>query len=295
MAIAEEASKRGDHAIAAKMYDMAATQTTAFGPDDLRMASTLLGSARSYHALQNYTLAETNYRRALAVLDTAGGNVNGWLIGVAGGLADLYRMQGRHVEAEALYKRELTALEASFGPEHPTVAQSLTNNLGGLYRAQRRVGDVEALYKRSLSILEKATPENDARQGLALIDLADLYVEQQRYPEAEPYFRRGIPIVQKSLPTAHPRVVSLIQDWGMVMQMQARYRDAEVIYKALLSLVEKTYGAQHANVATVLNSLVNLYEVQGRLADADVIRERMIAFINTPFRGQPQAPYRARR
>ena len=46
-------------------------------------------------------------------------------------LAELYRLQGKFVDAEPLYKRSLAIREKSLGPEHPRVAGSL-NNLAGL-------------------------------------------------------------------------------------------------------------------------------------------------------------------
>ena len=49
--------------------------------------------------------------------------------GVAVGLnnlALLYQMQGRHAEAEPLYKRAVTIYEKALDKEHPEVATSLT-------------------------------------------------------------------------------------------------------------------------------------------------------------------------
>ena len=43
--------------------------------------------------------------------------------------------QGKLVEAEPLYRRTLTILEKSFGPEHPNMATVL-NNLAGLLKVR---------------------------------------------------------------------------------------------------------------------------------------------------------------
>jgi hypothetical protein len=47
-------------------------------------------------------------------------------------LALLYEAQGRHADAEPLYKRALAIEEKALGPDHPHVAVSL-NNLAVLY------------------------------------------------------------------------------------------------------------------------------------------------------------------
>jgi tetratricopeptide (TPR) repeat protein len=178
MATAAEAAKRGDHAAAVQMYSAALKQAEAFetkDAPDLRLAATCYGLAQAYRAQHNYASAEKNYLRALAILQSANGALHERNAPVLNGLADLYRVQGRYADAEDYYKRELAILEKTLGPDHPAVAQALSNNLAALYRVQMRREEVEALYLRALAILEKALPANDPQLGLALIDLAEWY------------------------------------------------------------------------------------------------------------------------
>src|SRR5712671_6523173 len=64
--------------------------------------------------------------------------------------------QGRHADAEPLYKRALAIREKALGPDHRDVAQSL-HNLGLLYGSQRRYADAEQVYQRALTIREKGS------------------------------------------------------------------------------------------------------------------------------------------
>ena len=74
-------------------------------------------------------------------------------------LAELYRVQGKYVEAEPLFKRSLAIREKVLGPEHPDVAASF-NNLASLYQAQGNYAQAEPLFQRNAStmsaIVEKA-------------------------------------------------------------------------------------------------------------------------------------------
>ncbi len=54
--------------------------------------------------------------------------------------AALYQAQGKYAEAEPLYKRALAIDEKALGPEHPNVANDLSN-LAILYQTnQKRSG-----------------------------------------------------------------------------------------------------------------------------------------------------------
>ena len=70
-------------------------------------------------------------------------------------MAELYRIQGKHVEAEPLNDRSLAIDEKALGSEHPAVATTL-NNLALVFDAQGRYGEAEPLYKRALAIWETA-------------------------------------------------------------------------------------------------------------------------------------------
>ena len=60
-------------------------------------------------------------------------------------LASHYKSQGRHAEAEPLYRRDLAISEKVLGAEHPDTAATL-NNLANLYESQGRYAEAEPLY-----------------------------------------------------------------------------------------------------------------------------------------------------
>jgi hypothetical protein len=71
-------------------------------------------------------------------------------------LAEWLRATNRLAEVEPLYRRALAIDEASYGPDHPTVAIDL-NNLARLLRATNRLADAEPLSRRMLEIFFRFT------------------------------------------------------------------------------------------------------------------------------------------
>ncbi len=76
-----------------------------------------------------------------------------------GGLAVLYRAQGKYTKAEPLYQRSLTIREKVLGPEHPNVATSL-ENYASLLRATNRSSEAAPLEARAKAIRDKAAGAN---------------------------------------------------------------------------------------------------------------------------------------
>ena len=62
-----------------------------------------------------------------------------------------FQSQGKHVEAEGLFKRALTIREKVLGANHSDVGQTL-NNLALVYGAQAKYTEAAGLFERALAI-----------------------------------------------------------------------------------------------------------------------------------------------
>ena len=92
--------------------------------------------------------------------------------------------EGNYSEAEQLFKRSLAIREKSLGPDHPDVAESLSN-LAEVYRAQGKYGVAESLYELSLPILQKTLGPEHPTVATSLNNQAELYQDEGKYSEAE--------------------------------------------------------------------------------------------------------------
>ncbi len=99
---------------------------------------------------KNYVEAEKQFMQALQEAEKFSPN-DPRLRLTLNNLAETYRDQKRHSEAEPFYKRLLAMDEKALGPEHPSVAASL-NNLANNYRLRGMYAEAEPLYKRALDI-----------------------------------------------------------------------------------------------------------------------------------------------
>ena len=191
MDAADEAYRQGHYGDAEKSIKAALKKAERFGPQDLRLGTTLNNLASLYEAQGKYAEAEPLDKRALAIEEKALGPEDPYvaIIGL-NNLAELYHQQGKYAEAEPLYKRSLSILEKALGPEHPIMAKSL-NNLGLVYTAQGKYAEAEPLHKRALAIREKALGPEHLTVAASLSSLANLYLNLGKYSQAEPLIQRA--------------------------------------------------------------------------------------------------------
>src|SRR5262249_5949525 len=88
-------------------------------------------------------------------------------------LAELYRVQGRFADAEALYNRTVVTAEKVLGRDHPDVGNYL-GNLGGLRVSQEEWSDAVSLLKLATDITIRANrraSDAQARTGQIATDV----------------------------------------------------------------------------------------------------------------------------
>ncbi len=178
------------------------------------------------------------------------------------GLAEAYRAQGRHAEAEPLHKRALAIRERALGSGHPDTIQSL-NNLAGLYHAQGRTAEAEPLLKRVQDLEPRTTvaePLLGGVQGLEpqpfgqsseLMEAYNSYnalYQQGRYSEAEPYAKEALRLGTEELGPNDPSVATFLNNLAELYRDQGRYAEAEPLQKRALAIQEKALGPDHLDV-----------------------------------------------
>ena len=132
-------------------------------------------------------------------------------------LASLYAAQGRHAEAEPLFRRALAIREKVLGPDHPYVATTL-GNLGGLYLALGRHAETEPLLERALVIRESALGPEHPDVAESLNNLAIVYRRQGRYGEAESLQPEGSGrSMEKTLGPDHPSTATVLKNLRQVV------------------------------------------------------------------------------
>jgi tetratricopeptide (TPR) repeat protein/CHAT domain-containing protein len=245
----------------------------AAGPDE---SADLQGQVRRFYAAGKYGEAAEVAQLYVAAARTRHGEDHTEYATAISWLAYIYRAQGRHAEAEPLYKRSLAILEGALGANDPGVGITL-NNLADLYRQQGRYPEAEPLYKRALGIREKALGPDHPDVGTSLSGLATLYQSQGRYAEAEPLERRALNIFEKKLAPNHPMTGLSLTQLASITAKLGRNAEAEQLLRRSLALNEIAYGAEHLTTAAASGALAKLVQEQWRYNEAEALYQRALS------------------
>jgi len=264
----QEPYQKGLAALYARRYP----EASAYIQQSISSSETDLVSKYSSLALAQYgqghcPAAETALRKAYALHSD-----DPLVLNFLGVVLDA---EAKYSEAEPLYQRALSIDEKVLGPEHPTVAEGLSN-LARLYADQGKYAEAEPLFKRALVIHEKALGPEHPDVARDLNNLAALYDDQGRYAEAEPLFKRALVIHEKALGSEHPAVARDLNNLAVLYVDQGRYAEAEPLAKRALVIDEKALGPEHADVANDLSNLARLYELQGKYTEAEPLAKRAL-------------------
>lgn len=107
--------------------------------------------ARYERACGQVVEAEASYRRALKLCNDNSPASQSQMTILSNNLGELYRLEGRYADADALYMEALSRREQLLGHEHHHLANVL-ENLAESYRAQRRNTEHEQFSQRASAI-----------------------------------------------------------------------------------------------------------------------------------------------
>lgn len=248
----------------------------SYGNDHPNVATSLNNLAELYKTQGQYSLAETLYKRLLAIREKSLGLDHPDLAMTLNALGWLYNIQERYDKAEPLLKNALAIREKALGPDHPDVAESLVS-LAGLYKYQGQFTLAETYLKRSLVILGKAHGPDHPDVASVLNNLGGLYHVQGEYAQAEPLLKRALVTREKSLGLDHPKVAATLNSLGLLYADQGQKVLAESLLKRALTIREKTLGPDHPDVAEGLNNLATLYRDMHKNAQAESLIKRALA------------------
>jgi tetratricopeptide (TPR) repeat protein/class 3 adenylate cyclase len=187
-----------------------------------------------------------------------------------------YKQQYILDRAEAMMIRALTIREEFLGPDHPDVAESLSN-VANLYFVQADYARAEPLCKRSLTIREEVLGSDHPDVAESLHNLAELYLKQGKYDKGESLSKRSLAIREEVLGPDHLDVGTSLSTLAALNASLGDYARAETLYVRSLSIYEKALGPDHPEVASVLNNLAVHYLSQGKYAMAEQHLERSLA------------------
>ncbi|WP_437939281.1 CHAT domain-containing tetratricopeptide repeat protein [Sorangium sp. So ce341] len=153
-------------------------------------------------------------------------------------LAEVYRLQGAHPRAEALFRRAVSILETWSGGPVLSLATCLDHQ-ALLYQDMGDDARAEPLFLRALAIREKELGPTHPDVAEPLAHLAALYRDRKQYGRAEATFRRALSLLQQALGPEHPRVAECAGALEGLALAQGKLREALTMRLAAVSAEDR--------------------------------------------------------
>lgn len=190
--------------------------------------------------------------------------------------------KAQYADAEPLMRRALGIDEARLGPDHPTVAASLSN-LASLLQETGHLTDAELLMRRALAVAEANFGPDHPKVAIRLSNLAQLLLATNRFTEAEPLMRRALKVDEINFGPDHYKVAIRLNNLAQLLKTTERLAEAEPLMHRALKIDEATFGLVHPNVAIRLNNLAQLLQATNRLPYAETLMRRALAIDEASF------------
>jgi tetratricopeptide (TPR) repeat protein len=255
--------------------------------DELNTAERALGSSHTGVALtalklgdcqveqKRYVDAESNYRRALMILEKEFDSKNPEIATGLSKLAQLYLVQKREAEAEPLLWRVLQIRQEAMGKDHVDVAFTL-HQIAELNESRENYEAAINFFKSALSIQEAALGRDSAKLMPTLEHLGDCYHMSDRYPEAEQCYRRLVKLKQNALgDSMHPELAPVLDRLAEVYMAQGDLSNAETHCELALEIREAAHGENHPDVAISLTHFARVLRAQKRVKEAEKYEQRV--------------------
>lgn len=227
---------RGDYATAEPMLDrIGANWDKAAEPDpDYPVrAAILLGVI--YMNQMRVDDAEAAYLCALDLIESHSGSVTPRLAALLrNNLANLYRHQGRHDEAEPLFLSQVEALERDTA-EAGEMLMAAYHNLGELYSDRNEFDRAEDYFHRALDRNRRVHGDSDRTVAFNLTSLGNMYMRADRFKEAASCYEDALSIKRASVGLAERSVANTLVmyshcchalgDWDRALNLAAESFD----------------------------------------------------------------------
>jgi tetratricopeptide (TPR) repeat protein len=202
-----------------------------------------------------------------------------WLLDRA---AIFQKTHGQARAAQPLLERALRIDEATYGPDHPTVAVRLSN-LATVLQDLGHPEKAQPLLERALRIGEATHGPDHPTVAVRLSNLA-LVLQDLGHPEkAQPLLERALRIDEATHGPDHPTVATTLSNLATVLQDLGHPEKAQPLLERALRIDETTYGPDHPAVATRLSNLALVLKDLGQAEAARPLLERALRINETTY------------
>jgi tetratricopeptide (TPR) repeat protein len=271
----------GRYAEAGQMFDKALAVSEAdAGSDELALLPFLNNVALLSRQTADYDRARQIAKRAVAIAELH--DTTQTLEGATAfaNLGEIAESLGDAAEARKWLSRALPVRECLLGPEHPLVAETLSD-LALTYRLEHRFKRAAELYRRALGILE-ATPETALASkslGSVLNNLGQVEAEEGHLKEAEQILRKSVTELERTVGPQHPNTAAGLANLANVLRSRHRYPEAEEALRRAEQIDRLRFAPDHPRIARDLNLEAILAFDRKKYAEAERLFTEALAIL----------------
>lgn len=223
--------------------------------EPLERLARLLTSHRRYTAAEELTKKRLKYTELLKPEDTVTAQVHF-------DLAELYRVQELHKEAEEIHQEVLATRTSKLGKEHPDVATSL-RALGQIALSQKDAELAGSFLNKAKDQQERELGEKHPDLADTLFSLGDLALLQKDFASAEDFYRRALDLLEENFGEANFRTAKAWTALAKLFEKKQQWSKAQPLLGRAVESVEAVLGPSHLDVADLLEKTATVYLVSG--------------------------------
>jgi CHAT domain-containing protein len=183
---------------------------------------------------------------------------------------------GKYDEALASAKHALQIREKALGPEHPLIAQSLTQMANIAVRWPYHRLWARPWYQRALAIQERTLGPEAPETAASLAGLARFRLWQGNYVQGLPLAQRSLKIREKVFGPDHPETAASLDLLAHYYSQMGSLDQALPLAQRALAIREKVLGPEHPETAASLYTLAILDKQVGSLPQALAAAQRAL-------------------
>ena len=225
------AAGENQYAKSEQLFLKAVHEAERFGAQDARVGTTLNSLGLVYRAEKKFADAESVYRRALGILETAYGIESVDVANVNYNLGGVFMDEGKHAAAIPYLIKTLSSYQALLGATSIKTA-SVYCMLGDSYRSTKDYSNAIVNLKRCGEIREADGGIQNPELAEALRSIALTYTAQGKFPQAEANFKLAEKIVENTSGLASAQLAGTMEDHiSLLKQIGGREKDVERLVK----------------------------------------------------------------
>jgi tetratricopeptide (TPR) repeat protein len=192
-------------------------------------------------------------------------------------LALCFCAQGKHKEADPLYKRALTIDETSGSAGNLNLAEDLSN-IATHYRKQGLNAQAEPLYHRALKLWQDELGEHSAEVAGCLNNLAVLFCEQDRCHEAIALYKKALSIKGSIFGTKSKEYAGTLVNLASAYCSLNKCEEADPLFEEGIRTLQYTMDPIHHELIEALESYVTHLRKTGQTEKAAQVASDIVRF-----------------